>query len=150
MSRIQVPTSWDEVTIRQFRELAGIDKDASKTKKIIETISILCDIDPEEVKRMPITVINDVTRSLDFMNEVPLTTFDKEFEVDGKVYKMTEPSKMSVGEWVDIEEYIKDINSNMHKILAILYRDGEYDGYNAELCEIMDSQPVALCRSSCE
>jgi hypothetical protein len=143
MNAINCPTSWNDVSISMFRELASLSPDLTTSQRVIQTVSILTDTDPELVKKLPIHVISQIASELKFMDDMPIDDFAKEFEADGTVYRFTEPSKMTVGEWVDIEEYLKDINNNMHKILAIIYRETpEYFGYKEERAKVMDAQSV--------
>lgn len=125
--KITVPTSWEQVTLKQFTELLAIyDKE---NKDILDIISMFTGRDKDELRKYPMDFINEILIHLQFMN-TPLNIEPSEWaEIDGKKYSVNYMEKLKFGEFVDVETVLKDNKYNYPAILGILCRlDGEvYD-----------------------
>ena len=122
MDKIQIPDSWAEVTISQFQELSLVDlehKDAA-----LNVVSILIDKDPEEIRKYDETTFNEITKAIEWTNEMPqAANFRQVIDIDGQKYGLIKFSSLTVGEWIDLDEYLKAPIENIHKIFAIMYRE---------------------------
>jgi len=119
---ITVPDSWDEVSVGQFQEMCATEKD-------YERVSIVLDEDPEDVRKYSPESMARVIAGLSWIKKFPdESKYLTVIEVDGKEYFLIKNlQSFSLGEMVDMEEYLKDYNENLHLILAMLYRPaGEY------------------------
>lgn len=114
---ITTPDSWSEVNISQFQEL-------SVTEDIFEKIAILTDEDPEELKLMDVASFGRLTAALAWVHILPNEDARKDMIViDDIEYGFIDKlSSLSLGEWIDIENYLKDPIKNLHKLMAIFYR----------------------------
>lgn len=114
---ITTPDSWNEVNISQFQEL-------SVTEDIFEKIAILTDEDPEELKLMDVASFGRLTAALAWVHILPNEDARKDMIViDDIEYGFIDKlSSLSLGEWIDIENYLKDPIKNLHKLMAMLYR----------------------------
>jgi hypothetical protein len=139
---IKVPTSWDEVKIWQLMELLSMDKAQGNLRVAIETISILCDTDTDTVKKMPHSAFNDVLNQLSFASTMPECGKKDEVTINGNTYRMTEPVKFTVGQWADVEEYLKDYANNLDRILAVIYSGDKYEGTTQQRVEDMREASV--------
>lgn len=120
--KIKVPDSWDEVTIGDYQEFAQATSD-------IERVSILLDQDPEDIRRYDVQSMNKVLNNLAWLKSLPDQNKYRLFiEVDDVEYRLVHNlNSFSVGEWVDMDEYQKEPEQNLHLIFAMLYRPlGEY------------------------
>lgn len=150
--KITIPESFDEVTISQLREICLLD-DSNKTKYAIEVAAILSDTDPEVIRKLDTTYLAQITASLQFVAELPKVNYKQTITVDGKLYAVQDFKRMSLGQWIDIEELGKDWKNNLHKILAVIYLPATevkgklviepYDGNFDAREQIMDSRPVS-------
>ena len=120
---MKIPKSWDEITISQFKELQSIQSDNELTAEI-ERISILTDSDPEEIRSLPIADFNKLRSEAYNILSTPIPNEPKlKIEVGGKKFGMIpDLNFISAGEWVDIENFSKDSNGNIHLICAVLWR----------------------------
>ena len=133
MKKIITPDSWDEVTISQFQEISSIDLD--NKSRSLEIISILINEDIEEIRKYDMQSLNRVVTALSWCDQLPNDKdFNNTINIEGTEYKMVKMSSFSVGEWIDIESYFEDSIANLHKILAIFYREDSlpYDTETAE------------------
>ena len=122
MDKVQIPDSWSEVTIAQFQELSTVDlehKDAA-----LNVVSILIDKDPELIRQYDETTFNEITKAIEWTNEMPqAANFRQVIEIDGQKYGLIKFASLTVGEWIDLDEYLKAPIENIHKIFAIMYRE---------------------------
>ena len=114
---ITTPDSWSEVNISQFQEL-------SVTDDIFEKIAILTDEDPEELKLMDVASFGRLTAALSWVHILPNEDARKDVIVIDEIeYGFIDKlSSLSLGEWIDIENYLKDPIKNLHKLMAMFYR----------------------------
>jgi hypothetical protein len=131
--KISLPDGWHEVTVGQFQEI-------NQTDKAHEVFSILADEDPEIIRKADPQSAARIADQLSFIKSLPNEDHYKRFiEIGGAEYYLIENlNSFCNGEWVDMEEYLKDFYQNLHLILAMLYRPvGEYKaedvGKRAEL-----------------
>lgn len=120
---IQVLDGWHEVTIGQYQEIASLDVE-NQTDKMIEIVSILTNEDSMNTRKMDLTSLNRIIQHLAWSNKLPDDAVYKPIIViDGFEYGfISRLTDLSVGEWIDLEHYLADLNNNLHRIFAILYR----------------------------
>lgn len=124
--KIKLPDSWADVTMRQFQELES-------TESIVDKIAILSDEDPEIIKKMDIESFNRVSKVLNWVHSMPEEKTVEDFlTIDEVKYNMVKLSTLTLGNWIDIEHYIKEPVQNLHKLMAILYRTESEPDYNSE------------------
>ena len=59
-----------------------------------------------------------------FVNSKNELVLEKRIEFKGKKYGfIPNLSRITTGEFVDIEEYGKNVNENLHRIMSVLYRE---------------------------
>lgn len=125
MASVNVPTSWHQVTLRQFmalRELAGENGPADE--KVYATISIMTGADPDEIRSWSMGTLDKVWTALDFLKhperigtkrKAPIKLLGKRFDVTSN------PKRMAYGAWVDLMHFCKDekvAEKNLHKSFA--------------------------------
>lgn len=116
---IEIP---NEVTLGMYQEM---NKYPDKYTKGINVISLFTGITLRELKNQSVDTIQllEAVVSQRFIiperNELVMT-----FEHNGQLYGLENDwSKLAFGAWIDFEVYSsEDIYSNLHKIMAILYR----------------------------
>ena len=150
--KITIPESFDEVTISQLREICLLD-DSNKTKYAIDVAAILSDTDPEVIRKLDTTYLAQITASLQFVAELPKVNYKQTITVEGQMYAVQDFKRMTLGQWIDIEELGKDWKNNLHKILAVIYLPATevkgkliiepYDGNFEAREQIMDLRPVS-------
>jgi len=120
--KINVPDGWHQVTLGQFIEIGSLDPKSANHALMVA--SILTDVDSEEIKKYDTESFNRIVNALSWSNALPEEGgFKKVIEIDGVEYGLINRlSELSVGNWMDLEEYLKDFPQNIHKVLSILYR----------------------------
>ena len=121
---VTVPTEWKDITIAEYQRYLQIAKTKRKTRDD-EIVSMFCKIDKELIKKLKLKdkkiLVDKVNKFVNSKNELEL---EKRIEFKGKVYGFVPNlSRITTGEFVDIEEYGKNINENLHRIMSVLYRE---------------------------
>lgn len=110
----------DFLSIENYRKLQNIEH-LSEMNKLIYTVSVLADIDEEEVKTWSPTdiaiIANDLTETMS-----PENMFYPIFQHEGIDYGYNNIDRMTLGEFVDLENLCKTPHDNLEEIMAILYR----------------------------
>ena len=119
-----VPTEWKDITIAEYQRYLQIAKTKRKTRDD-EIISMFCKIDKKLIKKLQLKhkklLVDKINKFVNSKNE---TILEKRIKFKGKKYGfIPNLSKITTGEFVDIEEYGKDINKNLHRIMSVLYRE---------------------------
>ena len=121
---VTVPTEWKDITIAEFQRYLQIAKSTRRTRDG-EIISLLCKVDKNLVKKLKLKDKNSLVNKINnFVNSKNETKLEKRIKFKGKSYGFVPNlSKITTGEFVDIEEYGKNINENLHKVMSVLYRE---------------------------
>lgn len=138
-----VPTEWKDITIEQYQRYLQIAKSKRRTRDN-EIISMFCKIDKELIKRLKLkdkkVLVDKINKFVNSKNE---TSLEKRIKFKGRQYGfIPNLSKITTGEFVDIEEYGKDINKNLHRIMSVLYR--EIDKTSGKLYNVKGYDPDEL------
>ena len=122
---IQIPTNWNDITIGMYQKyLEVVDSKKSDIDKANEIISMFCNIEKSLVSKINIKELNMIVQKIHkFINKREVNHFKKIIFFKGKKYGfIPNLSKLTTGEYVDIDNYCKDTNKNLHRIMSILYR----------------------------
>ena len=121
---ITVPTEWKDITISEFQRYLQIAKSKRKTRDE-EIIALFCKLDKKTIKKIKLKDKNILVDKINtFINTKNETKLQKRVTFKGKDYGFVPNlSKITTGEFVDIEEYGRDINENLHKVMSVLYRE---------------------------
>lgn len=139
---INVPTSWDDVTLEQFMQL--MDK-----KDVREVISILTGKDINYVNLLPADFVESIISRLVFLQKEPEYEAKNEIIIDNEKYFINVLEKLKFGEYVDVNSVIQSDNKNYAAFLGILCRK-EGEEYNDEFIanvfdkrmEMYNKQPI--------
>jgi hypothetical protein len=146
MKDFKIPKSWKDVSVQQFQELSDISSEG--VSGVIDRLSVLCDVDPEELRALDIKDLTILMEALQFVAVLPSAdTFKKRFDLGGKKFAIINFDKVSLGEWVDLETLVVDgAQKNLHKIFAIIYREVLYDEPSIDLLSVIpyDTENVAV------
>ena len=121
---ITIPTEWKDITISEFQRYLQIAKSKRKTREE-EIIALFCKLDNKTIKKIKLKDKNILVDKINtFINTKNETKLQKRVTFKGKNYGFVPNlSKITTGEFVDIEEYGRDINENLHKVMSVLYRE---------------------------
>lgn len=127
---INLPTKWEELSLKQFQEIEKYYSEHEGEFKITDIIHIMCGKSVDEINAMPLEFLDIICDKLSFMTtpmEKAVPT--KEVEVNGEKYVIHTEEQLKVGEYVAADTILKNDSHNYAALMAILCRkEGEvYD-----------------------
>lgn len=123
-----LPKAWNQVTIEQFKELRQIDKQLGFFSLQLDTLSILSDVDVEELEELDIEEINQLFKSVKWVLSEPKKTFVKKITIENEDYLFKPFNKLTLAEFIDLEYFISnDYLLHISHIASIFYRRTESD-----------------------
>ena len=136
----------DYFTLKHYREFNAF-KDLDFLKQMVKTISTLTDIKEEEIREWGVDDVKKVYLQLDKLVNDVQPRFYALLEWNGEVFGFTPMSKMSLGEYIDIESLSKNAEENIEEIMAILYRPAKINPNKALEWKIENKFNVAKHKS---
>ena len=122
---INVPTSWGDVSLKVYQDytskIAGL---TDEDEIVIQSISSLCGIPLKLIKMLKREDIKRIYITLSKLISLPINkeVIDK-IEINGITYGFhSNLDEMTLGEFVDLDEYSKEGVDGIQYILSILYR----------------------------
>lgn len=122
MASVDVPTSWQQVTLRQFMALRELGReDGPAEEKVYATISIMTGADPDNIRTWSMGTLDRVWAALDFLKHPELIGGKRVSPVKllGKKYNVIiQPKQLCFGAFVDLMHFVKDektAEANLHK-----------------------------------
>lgn len=131
MSKIQItiPESYADVSVKQYKRMMSEIKDVEEETEIaIRAVAALCDLDRKVLNHAPVHEIAKCIEAITWLIQEPDITkseipLQKTFYLNGVEYGFIPNwTKLTVGEFADIESYTSDTYGNLEKIMAVLYR----------------------------
>tara|TARA_R110001606_G_scaffold140249_1_gene279004 strand:- start:987 stop:1631 length:645 start_codon:yes stop_codon:yes gene_type:complete len=126
VKRYELPTSWDEVSIKQYTNLMiAIDKeDATDIELMVKSLEALANIPGGLLTKAPIKMLREAYNQLnELTNTTPNMELSRVIEIDGIEYGfIPDFDELSLGEFVDLDNYLQDGFNNLDKVFAVLYR----------------------------
>ena len=119
---IKIPTSLNEITLRQYKRFLKIQESEKNTRFLnAKMIEIFCDIRLDEVMLLKVSDAEEISNILTDLFEGKPSLVTK-FKI-GKVEYGFQPQldDISLGEYIDLDTFIGDWN-NMEKAMNVLYR----------------------------
>lgn len=122
---------WSDVYVDQFCELLLIDlnEELSAIDRMIEKLTIVYDSD--EFLMMSVDEISTIWRNHLWLSDAPSTKLYNQVED----YHLINFKKLTLGEWIDIDTWVKDIPKNMHLIFAVIYKKKKVDEWGNDIFE---------------
>lgn len=146
----KVPSSWDDITLKQFQEINRYYADKERKFDVRDVIDILTDKTMDEINQLPVDFLDIMFDKMSFLTEEPKA--DKpsnKIVIDNEEYQINVMEKLKTGEYVSVDAIMKGDRHDYASILAVLCRKkGEiYDSkFEAELFEerkkMFEEQPI--------
>jgi len=122
-----VPKTWNELTLGRYMRIMKVLKDkkeVSDIERLVRIINCLSKIPKKHIYNLEVKSLKALGKHItSFLESEPndklehlVTIEDIEYGFHPKLFDMT------LGEFVDLETYMKDIDNNMHNIMSVLYR----------------------------
>lgn len=110
------------LTLKQYKAMDRVYS-LEDNLQVLHTISAVSGIEINEVKSWDIPTITAVWKTIkQILDESQDIEFYPVLEFEGTTYGFTPMSKMSLAEYIDIDNLAKDKMANLNEIVSILYR----------------------------
>ena len=124
--KLTIPDNWSDITIDTYQKYVKIQESkGSEKNKVIKSLALLCNTTPFVVKKMAYSDLLEIMAIIKKMIDTEPKTedFKKVFKFNKIEYGFVPNlSKLSTGEYIDLEAYCKNPIENLHIIMSILYR----------------------------
>ena len=116
---LRIPHRWQDISLAQMQVLISDADDYTK-------LSAMAGIPLSDLKGLPLRLIEAGISHIHSIQET--STFAPKIEIEGKRYAfINDWDAFTLGEWIDTERYVEDFWPNAHKLMAILYREMEWE-----------------------
>ena len=124
--KLTIPDNWSDITIETYQKYVKIQEGkGSEKNKVVKSLALLCNTTPFVVKKMDYKDLLEIMSIIKTMidTEPKDEEFRKTFIFKEEEYGFVPNlSKLSTGEYIDLETYCKQPIENLHIIMSILYR----------------------------
>ena len=111
----------DYFSIKDWKYFNSLELD-SEMDKMIKFLSYITDIEEEKLLKLtPIDLGKTYLSVLETLGDTEASFFPV-FELDGQLYGYSSISKMTLGEYIDLERLSKNPVPHLEELMAILYR----------------------------
>lgn len=118
-----IPSSWDEITLKQFQDIERYYDDKDKKFDAREVLHIFTNKTVDEINALPLELTEILMNKLLFLQEKPKDVeASNKVKIDGEEYIINVQEKLKLGEFVAVDEVLKSDKFNYAAILAILCR----------------------------
>ena len=126
--KIKIPTKWEEVSLGQFEKIMKLTGGENKRVDVMSLLSILTGQDEDYINSLPANFVETLMAHLIFLNDNP-RTYDhtsSQIKIGNDSYSIHFLEELKFGEYVEVNESIKNDPFDYSSILAVLCRkDGE-------------------------
>lgn len=155
---IKVPSTLDEITLKQYQEFIKAQENSNDDEFIaMKMVSIFCNIEMSEVNKISYSSIIDIVQHLNTLFNVKHELV-RRFNLGGVEFGfIPDLENISFGEYIDLESNLSSFDT-MHKALAVMYRPivkeqknrYEIEKYESSVtyCEVMEFAPVTVALGS--
>jgi hypothetical protein len=128
LRKVIVPTSLADIKLKDFQRFYGANPTDENGEEL--ALAIFCGIDKDEYKQFPVTELEDIKNLLGIaLSEKP--EMQRFVDINGTKYGFhPNLEDISMGEFVDLEAYMKDPVKNAEKWLGIVYRPVVKEQFN--------------------
>lgn len=150
--------NWNEISIKTFDEISSLVVNRSSVNDDealeinINLLSILCDVDVEEIENLPLVEFSKLVSQTEFLKEMPQVDIKEKYLINGHKYVLcANVAKMTTAQYIDYQTLVKNADKNVKELLAVfLIPEGKkYGDYDLEevIDEIYNYLPIAAARA---
>jgi len=168
--KIEVPNSWDAITLRKYQAVNALFKEAKQKGDKLDVnekelhdfntecalISLLTDVDMDEILSLNRSSHNQIINVLAFLKDPIIGKVKTKAKVNGtRYYFEKEARKITGGQWITLMHFLQDedkVDENLHNLLACFaYRykwfRPKYNGkIHEEVAKDMQELPITFVK----
>lgn len=150
--------NWESISIKKFDEISYILSHINNVNEDealeinINLLSVLCDVDVEEIEDLPLTEFSKLVKQTEFLKEMPKVDIKEKYVINGNKYVLcANVSKMTTAQYIDYQTLVKNADKNVKELLSVfLIPEGKkYGDYDLEkvIDDIYNYLPIADARA---
>lgn len=148
---VTVPTSWKEVTLGQFQDLMRLTGGDTQNTNIVTLLCVMTGKDEAYINSLPAEFVEALMANLIFINEEPKESKinSNKIKINKEEYFINFKEKLTFGEYVTVNELIKNDPFCYSSVLAVLCRkqgevfNDEFENNEYEQRQkLFESQPI--------
>lgn len=129
---IKLPKKWSQVTLEQFIEFSGIDKEQGAYHYNSEALSILSDESIDTIEDLDVDEMAELVEEAKWCTSEPSKRY--KHELLGMKFKPF--NKLTLFEYIDLDYYFNNnYITNLDKVCAICYRHSKVNEWGDEVLE---------------
>lgn len=137
--------NWKDININTFQRLQEVltepktgDEIVDNLQQNISILSILCDVDEDDISNLRGSEYKELLKSINFLNEIPKVEIKDSYVINGKKYNVAlNASKITMAQYLDFQTFVKDKDKYIREILTcFLIPNGKTYGNGYELDEV--------------
>ena len=109
------------LTVRDYQSISMLEH-LTENEKAVEMASIVTGIERKVINKWAPNDVSKIVSNVLALMQIEEATFYPIVELDDVLYGYRPLSKMTLGEYIDLERLCKDTVGNLAEIMAILYR----------------------------
>lgn len=137
--KVEIP---EYLSIGEYQKLSNLEH-LSDLEKTIEVVHTVTTIDREVLAKWTPNQLSNIGESVLDLMDFDSATFYPIIEFNDVLYGYRPISKMTLGEYVDLERLCKEPNINLHEIIALLYRPITKDKTNSLKFQMKNGYKIA-------
>lgn len=138
MKEVEIKNKWEDITISEYQYIMEIieNPDLSLEAKQNELMSVITDLDYEEILRLPVVSYKKILDNMEFLKKpIPSKYIGKTIIINNQKFNVvTKLSDILTGQYLELQYLMKGENDydNIHKIAAlfIIPADSKYGDFN--------------------
>jgi hypothetical protein len=116
--KVSIPEYFQVKHYKALTTLASLDE----IEQMVHTVVSVADVSREEVMKWDVSSVIEVYGIINNIIATTAQSFHPIIEWNGQLWGFRNMSKMTLGEYIDIDNLSKDTEKNLTALLAILYR----------------------------
>lgn len=116
--KVSIPEYFQVKHYKALTTLSSLDE----VEQMVHTITSIAEVSREEVMKWDISSVIEVYNIINNIIATTSQAFHPIIEWNGQLWGFRNMSKMTLGEYIDIDNLAKDSEKNLTSLLAILYR----------------------------
>lgn len=126
--------SWDDITVKRYRDILAIDGDINTEEGVIstsiDTLAYLCGVSSEEVENLPIDEFTTLMAKAQFLRTIEESIIDEEIVINGMPYVLvTDMSQFIVSQYIDWQTLSIDPKNNLARLMGCILLPKGCDTY---------------------
>lgn len=125
---MNLPSSWQEVKLYQFKELRALKEAGGFFNIQLETLAILADVSTDDIEELTLDEIAELFKSVKWVLNEPKKGVFNELSIDGQAYHLQPFKKLTLDEFIDLEYFLSnDYLVHISHIVSVFWRRVDSD-----------------------